>query len=462
MTGDADDEISPWQRDDWTGASDGVSTDDFTDPLRRTAVDPTVVGRGVVEQVDPPGAPSPSNPPRRTQVVIAGLLGVGLLVAGTVALVRADNDPDLPAEPTVPSSAPVLEEVTPTDPIAVDGVSDTSSTGYEGPVDVARAAVGEVPMWTEWMLDVPSPLAAVAPTELVALSADRVLHRVVFPSGRVRSLSLDDIDAVGIDLRLVVEDGAILLYAGRTVLLIRVDEPILEVPAGDGVIFAQPGPATGTFLVTTAAGASSASVSEAQEWILGVDGTLTSRESRAFQDDELWSRSFLPTGELLVNRAGGVYAISPDETVTRVSAGDLLALGANHYAVEECDDDLVCSQYVVDAATGDRTAAAMESLAWASFVDPSNRLSPDGRFLVFSDVTRGTGIRQIVDTETGATRDIGPVTAIALPDTWASDGSGLFEERDGIVRFHSSAATPTVQIDGLGPISAIGVHAVSD
>ncbi|MGA7757533.1 MAG: hypothetical protein WBL31_17385 [Ilumatobacteraceae bacterium] len=470
MTG-PEDTRSPWERDDWL-PEPANSTPDGADVVTRTTKSAPAA---------PPAPPvsGTSNSPARPQVLIAAGFGALLLVVGVVALVRSDDDrPDASAsatisDPSLPGDPGVNVSPTPiTVPIAVgaDGDVVTITVAPEAMVEAESAAgaaaeqarivaelsvaeAGELPIWSEWTIAVPPSLAAIeVPTELVALTDNGALHRVEFPSGRVRSISLG---TAGVDGQVVVTDDAIVVYSSRLLTVVRDDAPIDQIEIADGVIFVQGWPGTDRFVVTTAA---SSGDSPEQQFVLERDGTLVPVEDGAFDDHVFWARSFLPSGEVVVNRPGGVYAIAPDETVRRVSEGDLLATGSGHFAVEECDAALTCAQVVVDASTGERSLVSLAALVGTGFVDPSTRLSPDGRSVVATDTSRGTGVRRIIDAETGASIDIGRVDSIFYADTWAADSSGLFTDQAGQLRFQPREPGDVAVIEDLGRIASIGTR----
>ena len=471
MTG-PEDTRSPWERDDWL-PEPAHSTPDGADVATRTT------------DSAPAGSPAPpvsgtSNSPARPQVLIAAGFGALLLVVGVVALVRSDDprpdasasatisDPSLPGDPganvsptpiTVPIAVGADGDVVPITvaPEVMDEAESAAGAAAEQAriaAELSVAEAGELPIWSEWAIAVPPSLAAIeVPTELVALADNGALHRVEFPSGRVRSISLG---TVGVDGQVVVTDDAIVVYSSRLLTVLRDDAPIDQIEVADGVIFVQGWPGTDRFIVTTAA---SSGDSPEQQFVLERDGTLVPVEDGAFDDYVFWARSFLPSGEVVVNRPGGVYAIAPDETVRRVSDGDLLATGIGHFAVEECDAALTCAQVVVNASTGERSSASLAALVGNGFVDPSTRLSPDGRSVVATDTSRGTGVRQIIDAETGAAVDIGRVDSIFYADTWAADSSGLFTDQAGLLRFHPREPGDVAVIEDLGRIASIGARA---
>ncbi len=469
MTG-PEDTRSPWERDDW-----------LPEPVHSTSASAHVAAR--TTESAPAGSPtSPGSPvggtsssPARPQVLIAAGFGALLLVAGVVALVRSDDPPpDAPAaisDPSLPGDPGENASPTPiTVPIAVgaDGdvitipappqaLAEAESAAAEQARIAAEwsvAEAGEPPIWSAWGIAVPAPLDAIeTPTELVALTDNGALHRVEFPSGQGRSISLG---TAGVDGQVVVTADTIVVYSSRLLTVVRDDAPIDQIEIADGVIFVQEWPGTDRFIVTTAA---SSGDSPEEQFVLERDGTLAPVKDGAFDDYVFWARSFLPSGEVLVNRPGGVYAIAPDQTVRRMSDGDLLATGSGHFAVEECDAALTCVQVVVDASTGERALASLTALVGNGFVDPSTRLSPDGRSVVATDSSRGTGVRQIIDAETGAAIDIGRVDSIFYADTWSADSSGLFTDQAGLLRFHPREPGDVAVLDDLGRIASIGARA---
>jgi len=435
-----DDDISPWARDDWSSTADAPELDDFTAPGRQPPDRDSTPGRA-------PGGTSNAGP-SRPQVLLAGAVGIGFLVFGVAAMLRGGDDAIDPASaPTVQVST---SDVTRTSEMTT--VTVAPSVPNTAPA-IAPAVVGEVPAWTESALVVPPPLDGLtSPTELVTLSPDRVLQRIELPSGRVRSL---DLDGWGDNPQLAVGDDSIAVYDGRDVAVIRDDEVIRRFDVPDGVLFLESWPATDSFVVTTAGSAAGT----AERFVLSTDdGSLMPLVTDASDAMLFGAASFLSTGELLVNGPGGVYAIGPDQQVRRVSGGDLLAVGRNHYVVDECDEMLQCAQFVVEAATGIRSPAMLDDLTSFGIVDPSTRIAPDGRSIVGTDSSRDTGYRQIIDVATGTRTDVGRLAAIYYPDTWAADSSGLFLEDGGVVRFQVRDRAEVVTIDGVGVVDSLMVR----
>ena len=444
-----DDDISPWARDDWTSSDDGPHFDALTRPDRNP--EPTTP----VPPASGSGRPAPTTDrPPRTQVLLAGAVGIGLVVFGAVAVLRGGDN----AEPTAPPdtdvdtttasttttlASPTTELVTVTT-VPADGIAA---------VVPAAAVVGEVAAWTESSIIVPSPLDGLTvPTELVTMTDNRVLQRIELPSGRVRSL---DVASWGENLNIAVSDDSIAVYDGRHVAIIRGDEPIRLFEVSEGLLFVEAWPATDSFVVTSNGPPSG----EAERFVMStVDGSLQPVTPDVTVALLFGAGNFLSNGDLLVSRPGGVYAIAPDQQARRISDGDLLAVGRNHYAIETCDESLRCEQSVVEAVSGARSMAVLGAMNRMGVVDPSTRIAPDGRSIVASDAIGDTGTRQIIDTTTGSRTEVGRLASLYYPDAWAADGSGLFVEDAGFVRFQVASTGERATLDGIGVIESLMVR----
>ncbi len=144
-----------------------------------------------------------------------------------------------------------------------------------------------------------------------------------------------------------------------------------------------------------------------------------------------WQIQFLrATGQMVVNDSGGVYAVNDDGSATRISTGDLIIMGSNHYIVRECDEALTCSYIRVDQATGQRDQVALDVLdryrQWGDF--SSSSLSPDGTALSYFDwMNAGASpARRMIDLATGADAEVSPADQYNNEPAWAADSSGLF------------------------------------
>jgi hypothetical protein len=382
-----------------------------------------------------------------------------LLIGGVVALVRNDSaDREATASDGTDRSV-----VAPTTTTATAGVptfwNEDPVDTTEPPQDVAIAVseVGEPPVWADSSIDVPPPIDAVSvATEVVAFGTNGILYRIEVPSGQVRAMRMANWGTTG---QAVVGEDAIVVFTSTDLTIIRDDEPITRVPMSDGVIFVEAWPGTDRFIVTTPSVAVSGGE---QQLILGVDGSLAPIGTEFGIGGILGGRAFLPDGRVAINRPGGVYAIGIDQSTTRLSDGDLLAVGAAHYAVEECDESLRCAGYVVDAASGERTEGELGALTYGvGFTDPSSRISPDGRKIVFTDRTSGTGVRRLLDVATGAVLDVGRLNEIIYADTWAADSSGIFAEESGVIAFHPADNGGRVVIEGVDGIASVATRRVA-
>ena len=442
----ADDDTSPWARDDWTSSAAAPHIEGLTPPEREAAASaPAPASQGA------PKESASANGPQRPQVILAGAIGVGFLVFGAVAMLRGGDTASDPVATIETSVDTVQPSTTPT---MLPPPTSAVVTSTAAPSVVAEpAVVGEVPAWTESTIAVSSLLGGfTAPTEVVTLTEELVLQRIDLPSGRVRSLGLAE---WGTNLRIAVSDESIAVYDNRYVAIIRDDETIDLFEVSDAVVFVEAWPGTESLVVTSTG--SPSGVAE-RALMSTVDGSLQPVTPDVADALLFGAGNFLSSGDLLVNRPGGVYAIGPDQQPRRIDDGDLLAVGRNHYAVEVCDESLQCSTSVVEAATGVRTEAVLDALNGFGVVDPSTRIAPDGRSVVRTDSTRDTGYRQIIDTATGSRTDVGRLAALYYPDPWAADGSGLFAESGGALRYQVRDTAETVTIDGIGVVRSLAVR----
>ena len=191
-----------------------------------------------------------------------------------------------------------------------------------------------------------------------------------------------------------------------------------------------------------------------QEWVLRPDGTLERLDNRFSDESQFWSRAFSPDGDALVGGPGGVYAITPDGATSRISTGDLLAAGDEHWAIEECDDTLQCSYSVVSWDTGAVSDGMLESIDSFGFVDPATRISPDGRSIVYRADTDGTGRRRILDVASGTSIEAGRINQLVFPDSWAADSSGMFVA-DGELQFVDRATGAVTMLEGFERIRTV-------
>jgi hypothetical protein len=480
------DEASPWTRDDWVPDSAVPDASFFAggrdepgDRTRWAGVDRGAFDEPPVEDFGErdPAAARRSSPGRQ---ITAGAVVVALLIGSAGALLRNGDEPATDSrgaspdgstsadatlgETTLGSPAPTSIEpsrntIAPasTPPASTPTASTPTVTappaaavgGVDGvPESVPPLIVGEAPAWVDSSVAVPGPLGSIGATEVITLSQGGVLSVTEFPSGRNRSVDVSD---VGAELQLVFGDRTIVLFDSTTLVQIRDGEPVVETTLTDGVIFVQPWTGTGSFIVTTPATGPGA---PEQELVLRPDGSLEPLDERLADEVVFWSRSFSPDGDALVSGPGGVYAITPQGAAQRISTGDLVATGAAHWAIEECDESLRCAYTVISWDTGEVTRGALEALSSFGFIDPITRISPDGRSIVYRADSSGSGQRRILDVASGVAIDAGRINQVVYPDAWASDSSGIFVN-DRFLRFIDRATGSITDIDGLERIRTV-------
>ena len=495
MTGVDPDDVSPWARDDWTG-TESPRLDALTEPGRpvaprrddRTAggdagsseapIEPVVEPRSD-RRSDRPDAPPADDAatgrrlPHRTLIAAAVVVAVvGVMAFGVMAfgVLRDDggNDAAPAAAPEVTTPAgdqstttldPVAEELAARDAArtrAAEAERETADAriGAAGGITPELAVPGQAPAWTDWTIDVPETLAAITlDTEVVMVTTAGVVHRLELPSGRVRSLIVPEPNRF--DWKLALGEREIVLYENRDIVVLRDDRPVQGLTTVESLLFLQHWPTTSSYIATS----NPSPALEAERALLDVDtGADRPLEPEVVRALPFGAASFLTTGDLLVDRPGGTYAIGPDQQPRRIDDGRLRAVGRSHYAVETCDEALRCAQFVVDARGGERTPADLTAIDPIGLVDPSSHVSPDGRHIVLTDSTRATGLRQIVDVQTGARFDVGRLEAIYSADPWAADGSGIFTEVDGAVVFQRADNAATIRLDGFGAVADLLVR----
>jgi len=487
------DDVSPWTRDDWTGTDtprfDALTSPDPTPPMMPSVTasmarqtpqpeqsDPAGISTGIIgSELDPGPRPDDAPPPRRSLgrfvvggVAVAAIVSIVAVVVtrdsrsdeGTGAAPATTMATDEPAGDDRPTTTldPVAEELAARDAAreraaAAQRAAAAARAGSAGGVTPAVARAGALPEWTEWSIDVPESLTAIADTEVVTITTAGVLHRLELPSGRVRSLIVPEPESF--DWKLAVGGESIVLYDNREIVVIRDDRPVQQLDAFDTLLNLQPWPSTSAFIATT----NPSPAEPAQRFLLDVDTEVATPLSlEAELAMPFGAGSFLGNGDLLVDRSGGTYAIDPDQQARRIDAGRLRAVGRNHYAVERCDETLQCSEFMIDARTGGASPAVLNGIDPVGLVDPSSHVSPDGRSIVFTDPTRATGIRQILDVGTGNRIDIARLDAIYSPDPWTPDGSGLFTEIEGIMRFQTVERAEPTDLDVFGSLAELVVR----
>jgi len=480
-------DVSPWTRDDWVPDSAVPDSSVFGGDARRPG--------GTARQPPPPGIfaePPPedfdddasSHGTSRSTLgrkIVAGVIVLALLIGSAGALLRSGGE-DPPEQPPVepePVTVPVdLEAAILDDPadstppssssspaaapassspstlpgnVSVIAETPTATIGVESVPPPLPLGLDEPLRWAERTIAVPERLSSIASTEVITLSQDGIVNVTEFPSGRTRSI---DVSSIGGGLQLVVGDGAIAVFNSTTILQLRDSEVPVVSTVPDGVIFVEGWTGTDRFILTVPATGPDATE---RELVLDSDGTVTPLDDRLGAEVRFWSRSFSPTGDLVLSRPGGVYAVAPDGTARRISTGDLLAVGDAHWAIQECDEVLRCADTVVAWDTGEVRRGVLDAIESFGFVDPATRISPDGRSIAYRSNTGGPGQRRILDVETGSAVDAGRINQLVYPDAWATDSSGMFIT-DRFVEFVDRATGSRTPIEDLGRIRAVATE----
>jgi hypothetical protein len=214
---------------------------------------------------------------------------------------------------------------------------------------------------------------------------------------------------------------------------------------------------TGDFIVTTPTTGPRA---PEQDWLLRSDGSLELLDNRFVAETSFFSRVFSPFGDALFTAPGGVYAVDAADDARRISTGTLLATGSRHWAIEECDAELRCAYSIIEWDSGAVTPGVLDSIDGFGLLDPSTRISPDGRSIAYRGDTDGSGRRQILDTATGESILAGRINQLVYPDSWASDSSGLFFA-DGFLQFVERTIGTVTQIEDLDRIRSVATGTFS-
>ncbi len=461
---DEPDDTSPWTRDDWMPDSAVPDAAVFGSGAQQR-------GRGTPNRPD--GTPEP--PPEDFDApdvdasrwlagrkVLAGVIVIALLVGSAGALLR--NDAEREEVPETTRVSPGFDDAAPTvmprgtSPSTTVRVVTVPVSPEPGQVveiadPVPSIVVGEAPAWAERTIVVPSTLAAMAPTEVVTLSQAGIVDVVEFPSGRARSI---DVSSIGADLQVAVGDRSIVAFDSTTLLQIRDGEPVIETEVREGIIFVQPWTGADSFIVTTP---TTGDHSPEQDLVLRSDGSTEPLDNQFVDETSFFSRVFSPFGEALFTAPGGVYAVDGDGDARRISTGRLLATGARHWAIEECDEVLQCGYSIIEWDTGTGTSGDLDVIDQFGFIDPSTHISPDGRSIAYRGDADGSSRRRILDVATGESVDAGRINQLIYPDAWASDSSGLFFS-DRFLQFVDRTNGTVTEIEDLDRIRTVATRAV--
>ncbi len=455
------DDVSPWSRDDWVPDSAVPDATVFADGAPR----PPGSGGAAAGLDEPPpedfdnhddGGVRSARSSLGRKVVAGGIVSA-LLIGSAGALLRDDGagDGDGDAAPTTTSFARANPTAT---IVELDTIPPTTVRTVTVPPSVSRVVTeildpipplvaGQPPAWDERQIAVPENLASTAPTEVITLSQSGILSVTDFPSGRSRSVDSE----MGGNAQLAVGDRTIVAFDSTRLVQIRDGQPVVESTLTEGIIFVRPWTGTGKFIVTTP---STGPGAPERELLLDAAGFVEPLDNPFVAVTSFFSRVFSPTGEALFTAAGGVYAVGPDSNVRRISTGNLLATGARHWAIEECDETLRCAYSIIEWETGTVTTGVLDQIERFGVLDPSTHISPDGRSIAFRADSDGTGRREILDVTTGNTIAAGRINQLVYPDSWATDSSGVFFT-DRYLQFVEAATGVITQIDDLDGIRTV-------
>jgi hypothetical protein len=130
-------------------------------------------------------------------------------------------------------------------------------------------------------------------------------------------------------------------------------------------------------------------------------------------------------GGVIVQAGGGVYTVS-EAGARRVSDGELVGVGANHFLVRSCDEVLSCGLFVVDRLSGERRQVPViqvDGLAqyygWTG--TDSASVSPDGTLAVLFGLDGDSADASLLGTDTGVYRSISRMTGGSLSIAWSDD-----------------------------------------
>jgi hypothetical protein len=202
--------------------------------------------------------------------------------------------------------------------------------------------------------------------------------------------------------------------------------------------------------------------------LVGPDGQVSPVSTGPLVEFDPWQLEFIDaTGQMIVNDTGGVYLVDGSGAVTRVSTGDLVFNGPNHFVARECDEALTCAHVRVDHATGQRDVVELGTLGQYGYGDPSSTsISPDGTAISYFDWTNDGGLpsQNLFELATGAEVKVVSADQYNVNTAWAADSSGMFVVVGRAIVFHDRATGQQIPISsdpGLDDIIAVAARPVS-
>ncbi|MEO1057035.1 MAG: hypothetical protein AAFY28_08995 [Actinomycetota bacterium] len=373
--------------------------------------------------------------------VVAALL-LGVAVVGII--VNSDDAPEPAAsgqETDEPTDVTLPEPDAPTSAPTSPAASSDSEDQVDAQLGAPGAAGADInpPNWFDAPdeIDLPPEVAAIgAPTEVVVLTSSGLVHTLSLPSGRVRTVPTPMEDPenqmMSFGSQLVVAPDATAVRVGSDAVTIipRDGLPsVLELDTGGGdisqgfeIIGWSPGPDGSRFLLVTFA-----TEGEIGYYLMDQAGTIEPLPPGPAPMSP-WTDVTLPTGERIVNEAGGAYRVRLDGNAERIADGTIHASNGEVALVRECDANLQCDMSVLTLASGERRPIDERVLPTQPDGTPSfpMTMSPDGTAIGATTYGAGPPERVIVDLFTGA-RVSAPVFESGGPTAWSADGVGAFE-----------------------------------
>ena len=200
-----------------------------------------------------------------------------------------------------------------------------------------------------------SPELRALPYEMAVSTYGGDLHRIEFSAGTVRSYPWISNSENYVEFS---PTGDLLEYTPW-------DASVLRTIALDG---------TRTYLSTDVAVSGTQQVvvdGVGTVWLLTTNDNLATTMSSAGEASEvvqlpaeIFERGGItgdPAGGLLAFMSGDMFEINPGGA-TRITTGEIMALGANTAIVSECDEALVCGHVVIDRMTGERQPLPLQEI----------------------------------------------------------------------------------------------------
>ena len=403
----------------------------------------------------PPNEPSTSRTKMYVAVAVLGVVALGAtsLIAG-----RSDSGTATSTETTtatvVETSAPPTTTVQ-LEPAVTEPPSTTAETPPDDPfaeTDPESAALDAV--WTGGQFTSPAALlGADPPTTVVTLDGDGVLRELDMATGRLVKIQIGSTPAQS---QVVVGRSSTLVSVRRgpagagAAALYRVGEPSIEVEGDSGQANFAARPNSDGF---TGFGFGFGDDSnEFFDLAVTASGVLEQTPAN-LEDGAPWLRRFGPNGNALFEDGGSVFEVQPDDAITLLTSGELLATSSHHVLVRECDDAHECTTLLIDGAQGERRIVTVGPEFDAAFLADTAQVSPDGSKLWFPRFDQDS-TEYIMDLETGAAVEIGANpgsfgTEFSAPGyIWTADSSGVIRSTFNALEFVDAATGVRTEFGG--------------